>query len=165
MGNSSSRHKQKSKSSKNNKHQQYTQQHFPGYYSEPPPPSTTVLGSDYRKPEPEPAASQGYYYNEQDTIGKESAIVTDQQQPTHADIDSCIERLLYVGQNKGAIGRTVCISQNEIIAICRYAYDLFLSQPVSFLFFFVLCGIIKFLGKNIVDQLINFTFCYRLYSN
>lgn len=48
----------------------------------------------------------------------------------HADIDSCISRLIKAGSSPH-IGKEVCISQPEMIAICRYAYDLFLTQPVN----------------------------------
>ncbi|KAI7889152.1 Metallo-dependent phosphatase-like protein [Mucor mucedo] len=46
----------------------------------------------------------------------------------HADIDSCISRLIKAGSTPH-IGKDVCITQPEMIAICRYAYDLFLTQP------------------------------------
>ncbi|KAI7901458.1 Metallo-dependent phosphatase-like protein [Cokeromyces recurvatus] len=44
-------------------------------------------------------------------------------------IDSCIQRLIKVGQTKH-IGKSLCLSQEEVIAICRYSCQLFLNQPV-----------------------------------
>ncbi|KAI9476201.1 MAG: Metallo-dependent phosphatase-like protein [Benjaminiella poitrasii] len=44
-------------------------------------------------------------------------------------IDYCIERLIKVGQTKH-IGRSLCLSQDEVIGICRYSRQLFLEQPV-----------------------------------
>jgi hypothetical protein len=53
----------------------------------------------------------------------------------HTNIDSCIERLIQAGTSDH-IGKTACITQPEMIAICRYAYDLFLSQPVNIIFLY-----------------------------
>lgn len=46
------------------------------------------------------------------------------------NIDSCIDRLLVAG-NKRNIGKMVCLNQSEVIAICQYSFQLFMSQPVS----------------------------------
>ncbi|PHZ17584.1 Metallo-dependent phosphatase [Rhizopus microsporus ATCC 52813] len=55
---------------------------------------------------------------------------SDNDGPIALDIDACIQKLLQVGSNKNRpIGKSVCLNQNEIIAICRYAYDVFMSQP------------------------------------
>jgi hypothetical protein len=130
MGSSSSKNKQNKRSIRsNNKHSQQNQ--YPQQQQQQYP----IVEPDYRKPEPE-QIPQYFFYDQphhiEDTpVRRESAIVTED---IFADIDSCIERLIHVGQNKN-IGKTVCITQNEIIAICRYAYDVFLSQPVSPTFF------------------------------
>ncbi|ORZ13219.1 Metallo-dependent phosphatase-like protein [Absidia repens] len=44
------------------------------------------------------------------------------------DLDSCISRLLQVGQTN-TMTRQVCLKQAEIISICHRAQDIFLSQP------------------------------------
>ncbi|KAI9354036.1 Metallo-dependent phosphatase-like protein [Pilaira anomala] len=79
-----------------------------------PPPLPPL--SDIRKPEV--AVDEGYM---NPTFEREENI--------HADIDSCIDRLIKAGSHRNNIGRHVCITQPEMIAICRYAYDIFLGQP------------------------------------
>ncbi|KAI8879566.1 Metallo-dependent phosphatase [Backusella circina FSU 941] len=44
------------------------------------------------------------------------------------DIDKCIGRLLHVGRNK-SMTRVPCLDQDEIVAICRIASNIFLKQP------------------------------------
>lgn len=46
------------------------------------------------------------------------------------DIDECINRLLEVGTS-GKITKSICFKNSEIVAICRAAQEVFLSQPVS----------------------------------
>lgn len=108
MGNSSSRHK-------HNKRSVGTRKMAP--VSAIPPPLPPL--SDIRKPEV--AVDEGYM---NPTFEREENI--------HADIDSCIDRLIKAGSHRNNIGRHVCITQPEMIAICRYAYDIFLSQPVKY---------------------------------
>ena len=48
---------------------------------------------------------------------------------SNLDIDECIKRLLDVGMG-GKIHKSVCFRNSEIIAICRAAQEVFLSQPV-----------------------------------
>jgi serine/threonine-protein phosphatase PP1 catalytic subunit len=45
------------------------------------------------------------------------------------DIDECISRLLDVG-SKNKISKSICFRNSEIVAICRAAQEVFLSQPV-----------------------------------
>jgi serine/threonine-protein phosphatase PP1 catalytic subunit len=49
------------------------------------------------------------------------------------DIDECINRLLDVGV-KNKVTKSICFRNSEIVAICRAAQEVFLSQPVSFFF-------------------------------
>jgi serine/threonine-protein phosphatase PP1 catalytic subunit len=121
MGNSSSKNKFKKQHARNvvsaptNHHQHHQQQQQQQQQHVP----------DYRNPEPEQPV-QDYYQEEQEE--DLSNIVADHQD-AHADIDSCISRLLAVGQTKH-IGKSLCLTEPEVIAICRYAYNIFLSQPV-----------------------------------
>lgn len=46
------------------------------------------------------------------------------------DIDECINRLLDVG-TCSKITKSICFKNSEIVAICRAAQEVFLSQPVS----------------------------------
>lgn len=46
------------------------------------------------------------------------------------DIDECISRLLDVGV-KNKVPKSICFRNSEIVAICRAAQEVFLSQPVS----------------------------------
>lgn len=45
------------------------------------------------------------------------------------DIDECINRLLEVG-SKNKVTKSICFRNSEIVAICRAAQEVFLSQPV-----------------------------------
>jgi serine/threonine-protein phosphatase PP1 catalytic subunit len=47
------------------------------------------------------------------------------------DIDECISRLVDVG-SKNKISKSICFRNSEIVAICRAAQEVFLSQPVNF---------------------------------
>lgn len=47
------------------------------------------------------------------------------------DIDECISRLLDVGV-KNKVPKSICFRNSEIVAICRAAQEVFLSQPVRF---------------------------------
>lgn len=124
MGNSSSKNKQKKQraraiASAQTNHSQNQQ---------PPLQQHQQYVPDYRKPEPEHPAEDEYDdYDDQDLSDNMTS-----QQDWHADIDSCISRLLAVGQTKH-IGRTFCLTEAEVIAICHYAYNIFLGQPVSFI--------------------------------
>lgn len=90
-----------------------------------PPSSTTT--PDYRKPQPEQTQPQleteEYYYTEDH---QDAGDLHYEQ----INIESCIDRLLAASQHKH-IGKTLCLDQNEVIAICRYAHNIFLDQPVS----------------------------------
>ncbi|CAO3594452.1 unnamed protein product [Absidia cylindrospora] len=44
------------------------------------------------------------------------------------DIDECIDRLLEVGRSS-KIHKSICFKNSEIVAICRAAQEIFLSQP------------------------------------
>ncbi len=46
------------------------------------------------------------------------------------DIDECIHRLLDVGV-KNKVPKSICFRNSEIVAICRAAQEVFLSQPVN----------------------------------
>jgi serine/threonine-protein phosphatase PP1 catalytic subunit len=46
------------------------------------------------------------------------------------DIDECINRLMEVGI-KNKVTKSICFRNSEIVAICRAAQEVFLSQPVS----------------------------------
>jgi serine/threonine-protein phosphatase PP1 catalytic subunit len=46
------------------------------------------------------------------------------------DIDECISRLIEVGSG-AKIPKSICFRNSEIVAICRAAQEVFLSQPVS----------------------------------
>lgn len=46
------------------------------------------------------------------------------------DIDECISRLLDAGV-KNKVPKSICFRNSEIVAICRAAQEVFLSQPVS----------------------------------
>lgn len=52
------------------------------------------------------------------------------------DIDECISRLLDQGV-KNKAPKSICFRNSEIVAICKAAQEVFLSQPVSFLKVFV----------------------------
>ncbi len=74
---------------------------------------------------------------EQDTITSfnEMTLSSENQLTTHSfgknlDIDECINRLLEVGTS-GKITKSICFKHSEIVAICRAAQEVFLSQPVS----------------------------------
>ncbi|KAF1806576.1 Metallo-dependent phosphatase-like protein [Mucor lusitanicus] len=88
-----------------------------------PPSSTTT--PDYRKPQPEQTQPQleteEYYYTEDH---QDAGDLHYEQ----INIESCIDRLLAASQHKH-IGKTLCLDQNEVIAICRYAHNIFLDQP------------------------------------
>jgi serine/threonine-protein phosphatase PP1 catalytic subunit len=45
------------------------------------------------------------------------------------DIDECINRLMDVGI-KNKVTKSICFRNSEIVAICRAAQEVFLSQPV-----------------------------------
>jgi serine/threonine-protein phosphatase PP1 catalytic subunit len=45
------------------------------------------------------------------------------------DIDECINRLLDIG-TKTKVPKSICFRNSEIVAICRAAQQVFLSQPV-----------------------------------
>jgi hypothetical protein len=123
MGNSSSKNKHKKQHarsiaatpthSKQHQHEQQQQQ------QQQQPQQQYV--PDYRQLEPE------QLYDDDDLDFPNNV-------PNHpdasADIDSCIQRLLAVGKTKH-IGRSLCLTEPEVIAICRYAYNIFLDQPVS----------------------------------
>lgn len=99
-----------------------------------PFPQTTIT-PDYRKPQPEQPQNQQhgeYYYQDQDQEQDEydDYNVDTSNNGEHANIDSCIDRLIASAQHKH-IGKTLCLNQTEVIAICRYAYNIFLDQPVS----------------------------------
>lgn len=47
------------------------------------------------------------------------------------DIDECIHRLLDVGVRTKA-PKSICFRNSEIVAICRAAQEVFLSQPVRY---------------------------------
>ncbi|KAI8375320.1 serine/threonine-protein phosphatase PP-Z1 [Choanephora cucurbitarum] len=47
------------------------------------------------------------------------------------DIDECINRLLDVGM-KNKVTKSICFRNSEIVAICRAAQEVFLSQPGGF---------------------------------
>jgi serine/threonine-protein phosphatase PP1 catalytic subunit len=50
------------------------------------------------------------------------------EEETVFDVDSIIERLLEVRGAKP--GKTVNLAENEIVALCFQARDIFISQPV-----------------------------------
>ncbi|KAI7857281.1 serine/threonine-protein phosphatase PP-Z1 [Circinella umbellata] len=50
---------------------------------------------------------------------------------SNLDIDECIKRLLDVGLG-GKVHKSVCFRNSEIIAICRAAQEVFLTQPGGF---------------------------------
>ncbi|KAG0741075.1 hypothetical protein G6F16_010252 [Rhizopus arrhizus] len=52
-----------------------------------------------------------------------------QPQENTFHVDSCIKRLIQVGSSNKHIGKSVCLSPNEISTICRTSYDLFMNQP------------------------------------
>jgi serine/threonine-protein phosphatase PP1 catalytic subunit len=47
------------------------------------------------------------------------------------DIDECISRLLDVANGK--MSRSICFKDSEIIAICKAATEVFMSQPVKYM--------------------------------
>ncbi|KAI8875938.1 serine/threonine-protein phosphatase PP-Z1 [Backusella circina FSU 941] len=47
------------------------------------------------------------------------------------DIDECISRLVEVG-SKNKVSKSICFRNSEIVAICRVAQEVFLSQPAGF---------------------------------
>lgn len=47
------------------------------------------------------------------------------------DIDECINRLLDIGV-KNKVPKSICFRNSEIVAICRAAQEVFLSQPVMY---------------------------------
>ncbi|OBZ80308.1 Serine/threonine-protein phosphatase PP-Z1, partial [Choanephora cucurbitarum] len=104
------------KSNPSHHHQQKQQQQRQnGYYQ-----STGSKNSEYEVEQVlDDEDEEAYYHSHKNVMN---------DQHTHADIDSCIQRLLAAGKSRH-IGKSVCLDQNEVIAICRYAYDLFLSQP------------------------------------
>lgn len=123
MGNSSSKNKR-------SKRQAATR----GIQVEQYPPSQRPYQPDYRKPQPAyepdyrtPQPSSDTYYETQEEQYLERDIF---------DVDSCIYKLLKVGKTR-TINRTFCLTQSEVISICKYAYQLFLSQPVPFFFYYL----------------------------
>lgn len=48
---------------------------------------------------------------------------------SNLDLDECINRLLEVGMS-GKISKSVCFRNSEIVAICKAAQEVFMSQPV-----------------------------------
>ncbi|CAO3608200.1 unnamed protein product [Mucor hiemalis] len=119
MGNSSSKHKSSKRSIQSRK-----QPIIPAYE---PDYRTPQQAYDYSTPQQQqqqqqlqPQPQPQYYEEEVEDVAVAGNI--------HADIDSCISRLIGVGQQKH-IGKSVCITNEEMIAICRYSYDIFLSQP------------------------------------
>lgn len=130
MGNSSS----KSKSKKQQKSRKMVATATNNNINAQPFPQTTIT-PDYRKPQPEQPQNQQhgeYYYQDQDQEQDEydDYNVDTSNNDEHANIDSCIDRLIASAQHKH-IGKTLCLNQTEVIAICRYAYNIFLDQPVS----------------------------------
>jgi hypothetical protein len=88
-------------------------------------------------PPPPPTHTTHHHYHEQEEID-----IFDRRNRTPSpppsttsrsmkmeDIDQCIGRLLHVGRNKSMV-RTVCLDQDEIVAICRIASNTFIQQPV-----------------------------------
>lgn len=123
MGNSSSKHKSSKRSIQSRKIQQPIQ-NIPTYEPDYRAPQQAY---DYSTPQyPQQQQQQQQHYEEEAELVEDFAVPGN----VYADIDSCISRLIAVGQQRH-IGKNVCITNDEIIAICRYAYDLFLSQPVS----------------------------------
>ncbi|RCH98650.1 protein phosphatase Z, partial [Rhizopus stolonifer] len=137
MGNSSSKHNKK-------KQQQQQQQQtvtntrkiVPNNHRSQPPPQTqrqppppprnhTIPPNDHYSRNPQYEINQVFDDEDEEAYYQPNTL---QDQHTHADLDSCIQRLLEAGKSRH-IGKSVCLDQNEVIAICRYAYDLFLSQP------------------------------------
>jgi hypothetical protein len=134
MGNSSS----KSKSKKQQKSRKIVATATNNNINAQPFPQTTIT-PDYRKPQPEQSQNQQheeYYYHDQDQEqdGHDDYNVDTSKNSEHANIDSCIERLIASAQHKH-IGKTLCLNQTEVIAICRYAYNIFLDQPVSLIIY------------------------------
>ena len=134
MGNSSS----KSKSKKQQKSRKIVATATNNNINAQPFPQTTIT-PDYRKPQPEQSQNQQheeYYYHDQDQEQDEQDDynVDTSKNNEHANIDSCIERLIASAQHKH-IGKTLCLNQTEVIAICRYAYNIFLDQPVSLIIY------------------------------
>lgn len=115
MGNSASK-------SRSRKHQKprtmITTETNHNSHAPPVPPSTVT--PDYRKPQPE---QEGYYYAQEDADHYD---VEDSYE--QINIESCIDRLLAASRHKH-IGKVLCLDQAEVIAICRYACNIFLEQP------------------------------------
>ena len=136
MGNSSS----KSKSKKQQKSRKMVATATNNNINAQPFPQTTIT-PDYRKPQPEQPQNQQhgeYYYQDQDQDQEQDEYddynVDTSNNGEHANIDSCIDRLIASAQHKH-IGKTLCLNQTEVIAICRYAYNIFLDQPVSLIMY------------------------------
>lgn len=78
--------------------------------------------------------------NEQQTVHSSNQLTLNSQNQLTAtsirsigwnlDIDECINRLLDVG-TKNKVTKSTCFRNSEIMAICRAAQQVFLSQPVS----------------------------------
>ncbi|KAI8992029.1 Metallo-dependent phosphatase-like protein [Mycotypha africana] len=149
MGNHHSKHKlrtiQKSASrglannSKESFPEQYNNSIQPnnGHYSDRyqhyqhPAPASTITATDiyYTSKGSNRYSTESDEYEEYDTSKSNvSNNVLSQQQQEQFNVDSCIERLSAVGL-KRSIKRQLCLSQSEVIILCQYCFDLFLSQP------------------------------------
>lgn len=89
-----------------------------------------TIAPDYRKTQPEQAQQEKYQYTLEDS-NFESFEDFDYSHYEQINVELCIEKLLAASQQKH-IGKTLCLDQVEVIAICRYAYNIFLEQPASF---------------------------------
>lgn len=81
--------------------------------------------------------SQALDYN-QLTVSSQNQLTTSSVRSigSNLDIDECIKRLLEVGM-EGKIHKSVCFRNSEIAAICKAAQEVFLSQPVSAIYFLI----------------------------
>ena len=74
-------------------------------------------------------------YNNQLTVGSINQLTVNSvasyntSTVTPAEVDDYIDRLLNAGYSK--ITKQLCLKNSEVVAICRAAMEIFLSQPVS----------------------------------
>lgn len=93
-----------------------------------------------QQPQPHPNSIETNDVNEQQTVHSSNQLTLNSQNQLTAtsirsigwnlDIDECINRLLDVG-TKNKVTKSTCFRNSEIMAICRAAQQVFLSQPVS----------------------------------
>ncbi|KAI9252087.1 serine/threonine-protein phosphatase PP-Z1 [Sporodiniella umbellata] len=104
------------------------------------------------------------YSNHQSTFYSQTQLTTNSTRSfgSNLDIDECIHRLLEVG-SRYKVPKSICFRNSEIVAICRAAQQVFLSQPSGYPpdSNYLLLGDYVDRGKQSLETIL-LLFCYKI---